>query len=234
MKPELDEILPFSATLVTTLWRFTRPRPVRIGLVLVGLAIMISGLLRDDSVEPLELEAIGPLDRMSFQSHWENRLPQFLEVFMQASAEHQVDWTLLTAIGYQESKWQQDAVSPTGVRGLMMLTRATAKELGVIDRTDPNQSIIGAAQYLHYLISKAPQELSEPDKRWFAVSAYFGGIGRIKSAFKRWAKAQHESPSWQAFESAQLDRKDGHRTRAAVLYTRRVRDYHRLAQTLVD
>ncbi len=50
----------------------------------------------------------------------------------QASAKkEQVDWRLLAAMGYQESLWQPEATSKTGVRGLMMLTQRTAQAMGV-------------------------------------------------------------------------------------------------------
>ena len=41
----------------------------------------------------------------------------------------------------------RSAVSPTGVRGIMMLTEATADYLGIEDRVDPRNSIFGGAQY---------------------------------------------------------------------------------------
>ena len=95
-----------------------------------------------------ELEVLDTTDQLGFYSHWETRLPKYRDLFLDAATQHDVDWPLLVAVGYQESKWRADAVSPTGVRGLMMLTRATAKELGIEDRTKPDQSIYGGAQYL--------------------------------------------------------------------------------------
>ncbi len=58
-----------------------------------------------------------------------------------------MDWRLLAAIGYQESHWRPNAVSPTGVRGLMMLTRNTANHIGINNRLDAEESIQGGAQY---------------------------------------------------------------------------------------
>ena len=43
------------------------------------------------------------------------------------------------SISYQESKWNNEAISPTGVKGLMMLTKNTAKMLKV-NRMLPNES----------------------------------------------------------------------------------------------
>ncbi len=62
--------------------------------------------------------------------------------------KEKVDWRLLAAIGYQESLWQPAVTSKTGVRGLMMLTQNTAQAMGVSNRLDPKQSIMGGAKYL--------------------------------------------------------------------------------------
>ena len=83
----------------------------------------------------------------NFIRHYENRLPRYRKMFEQAGAEWGVDWRLLAAIGYQESHWRSQAVSPTGVRGIMMLTRDTADYLGLDDRRDPFTSIVGGAEY---------------------------------------------------------------------------------------
>src|SRR5690625_7012028 len=68
-----------------------------------------------------------------------DRLPELKPLFEQAASEYGLDWRLLAAIGYQESHWDSRAVSRTGVRGIMMLTQRTARQLGVEDRIDPEQ-----------------------------------------------------------------------------------------------
>jgi membrane-bound lytic murein transglycosylase F len=91
----------------------------------------------------------GDVDRFDyiqarvFMKDMEERLPQYRQWFKEAAAQIGVDWRLLAAIGYQESHWVPTATSPTGVRGLMMLTEETARGLGVSDRLDPRESIFG-------------------------------------------------------------------------------------------
>ena len=92
----------------------------------------------------------------SFLRHLDGRLPMYADAFRQAGEEYGFDWRLLAAMGYQESLWDANAVSPTGVRGLMMLTLKTAAEMGVSDRTDPLQSIRAGAAYLRKLHDRAP------------------------------------------------------------------------------
>lgn len=68
------------------------------------------------------------VDTKTFLSAIDSVLPNFRPLFEKHANE--IDWKLLAAIAYQESHWNPQATSPTGVRGLMMLTRATADGLG--------------------------------------------------------------------------------------------------------
>jgi membrane-bound lytic murein transglycosylase F len=117
----------------------------------------------------------------NFLQHVETRLPRYLEWFQEAAAKYQLDWRLLAAMGYQESKWNPGAVSFTGVRGLMQLTEDTAERVRA-DRLDPRASIFGGARYLANLIETVPQRIPEPDRTWFAVAAYNVGYGHVEDA----------------------------------------------------
>ncbi|MDX9740212.1 MAG: membrane-bound lytic murein transglycosylase MltF [Gammaproteobacteria bacterium] len=117
-----------------------------------------------------------------FLRHVEQRLPKYSELFRRAAIDHQHDWRLLAAVGYQESHWNPKAVSPTGVRGIMMLTRRTAKELGIDDRIDPGNSITGGARYLQQILKRLPTHIEEPDRTWMALAAYNVGYGHLQDA----------------------------------------------------
>ncbi len=118
----------------------------------------------------------------NFIRHFESRLPRYRAMFEQAGAENGVDWRLLAAIGYQESHWRANAVSPTGVRGIMMLTQATADYLGLEDRTDPESSIFGGARYFARQTERVADSVSEPDRTWMALAAYNVGFNHVKDA----------------------------------------------------
>ncbi len=118
----------------------------------------------------------------NFIRHFENRLPRYREMFENAGAEWGVDWRLLAAIGYQESHWRSQAVSPTGVRGIMMLTLATAEYLGLDDRLDPHSSIFGGARYYARQTERIADTVAEPDRTWMALAAYNVGFNHIKDA----------------------------------------------------
>ncbi|MFW5451892.1 MAG: membrane-bound lytic murein transglycosylase MltF, partial [Methylophagaceae bacterium] len=67
------------------------------------------------------------LDTRAIDRRILTHLPKYQTMFEQAGKKFNIDWHLLAAMSYQESHWDRNAVSPTGVRGLMMLTQNTAK-----------------------------------------------------------------------------------------------------------
>lgn len=118
----------------------------------------------------------------SYMRHIEQRLPDFIPLFESAAAETGLDWRLLAAVGYQESHWDENARSPTGVRGLMMLTRHTMEFLGLDDRIDAEQSITGGARYIRLIKDRLPERIKEPDRTWLALAAYNVGYGHLEDA----------------------------------------------------
>lgn len=122
------------------------------------------------------------VDTNRFYRYVRERLPIYRHYFKQVAKDCGIDWRLLAAIGYQESHWNPNAVSGTGVKGIMMLTRTTAKEMGIKNRLDPFQSIDGGAKYLVMLKKRLDDEIPEPDKTWLALAAYNVGLGHLRDA----------------------------------------------------
>ncbi|MDP2962269.1 MAG: membrane-bound lytic murein transglycosylase MltF [Sulfurimicrobium sp.] len=123
-------------------------------------------------------------------------LPKFRPLFHRAQELTELDWRLIAAIGYQESHWDPLATSPTGVRGLMMLTGDTADRLGVTDRLDPKQSILAGARYVNYLKDTVPERIPEPDRTWMALAAYNIGYGHLEDARILAKKKKLNPDSW--------------------------------------
>lgn len=134
--------------------------------------------------------------RRMFFCYFKQRLPLYQKTFEQAAQANNLDWRLLASIGYQESIWDPQAVSPTGVRGIMMLTRRTAKQLGVKQRTNPTQSILGGARYFAKMKHIIPAHIQEPDRTWFALAAYNVGFGHLEDARKITEKLGANPDQW--------------------------------------
>ena len=128
------------------------------------------------------LENFDYVGTVYFKRHVETRLPQYRNLFELAASDNDLDWRLLAAIGYQESHWNPKAVSPTGVRGIMMLTQKTAADLGIKNRLDPASSIQGGARYFASRRLKVADSIQEPDRSWMALAAYNVGTGHLEDA----------------------------------------------------
>jgi membrane-bound lytic murein transglycosylase F len=131
-----------------------------------------------------------------FMRQVRKRLPPLVPIFQEAGDAHGMDWRLLAAIAYQESHWDPEATSYTGVRGLMMLTRRTANQLGVTDRLDPVQSVEGGARYLLQLRDRIPARIPEPDRTWMALAAYNMGMGHLEDVRIITEKRDMNPDSW--------------------------------------
>lgn len=129
-----------------------------------------------------EVRSFAYEESREFQIHLADRLPRFRPWFEQASEESGIDWRLLAAIGYQESKWDATAISNNGALGVMMLTSDTADAMGIKDRTNAQQSIFAGARYLAETREKVPDRIPEPDRTWITVAAYNVGFGHVEDA----------------------------------------------------
>ncbi|MDX1657143.1 MAG: transglycosylase SLT domain-containing protein, partial [Candidatus Competibacteraceae bacterium] len=144
---------------------------------------------------------------------------------------------------YQESHWNPRARSPTGVRGLMMLTLATARPLKVSNRLDPAQSVDGGARYLRHLLERLPAEVVKEDRLWFALAAYNVGLGHVLDA-RTLARRLGRNPNiWSDLKGVLplLARRQYHRTleygyargSEPVRYVQRIRDFRDILERWV-
>lgn len=175
------------------------------------------------------------VDVRVFLRRIQDRLPRFRALFQKAAERHELPWTLLAAMAYQESRWNPRARSPTGVRGLMMLTRRTARELQVSNRLDPVQSVRGGTLYLTRLLERLPASVSGEDRLWFALAAYNVGMGHLHDA-RTLAERLGKNPDvWSDLKEVLplLARKKYYRSlrygyargSEPVAYVRRIRDF---------
>jgi len=181
------------------------------------------------------LEYVGT---RTFLAHLDERLPNYTELFKQAARDTGFDWKLLAAVGYQESHWDPTAVSPTGVRGLMMLTNPTASEMGVADRTDAAQSIDGGARYLRSIKDRLPDSITGDDRLYMAMAAYNVGLGHLYDARKiaemrggdpdRWQDVRAALPLLQEREWHSQTRHGYARGGEPVIYVRNIRRYYEM------
>lgn len=183
-------------------------------------------------------------EKLTFVGLVERRLGRYKNIFIEAAAEYGLDWQFLACVAYQESHWNPRAVSPTGVKGMMMLTQEVSKRYGISNRYDAYQSIMGGARYLAEIIRQLPSQITEPDRSWMALIAYLVGYGHLNDAFrltkKRGAKPNFwidVSASLKLLEKPEWYQQSKHgkpRGGDAITYINNVRNYQYLLTWLED
>ena len=125
-----------------------------------------------------------------------NEFVKYREIFQEIENAYPINWQLLAAISYQESRWDPRAQSVTGVKGMMMVTTEVANELKLLDLLDPVQNTITGAQYFLQLRQQLPKNISEPDRTWAALLAYNSGLGHLKKLIAKTGKSEKEPLLW--------------------------------------
>lgn len=92
------------------------------------------------------------------------------------------DWRFVTSLVYQESKFNPTNSSWANAQGLMQLMPATAKELGVTNRADPEQSIKGGLTYLKQIRENFQNVPDSVQRIKFTLAAYNCGLYHVIDA----------------------------------------------------
>ena len=174
-----------------------------------------------------------------FMSRVRSVLPLYRKHFHDAQDLTGIDWRLIAALGFQESHWDPAAVSPTGVRGLMMMQDDTAARMGVKNLLDPRENILGGARYL-LMLRDLLQRAQEPDRTWIALSAYNIGFGHLEDARaiarslnldpNVWVNMKQVLPLLMRPEHSAVTRFGYARGGEAVILTENVRQYYDILQ----
>lgn len=180
------------------------------------------------------IETFDYVDTKKFLARVQTRLPKYKEFFIDAANKNNLRPSLLAAQSYQESHWDRKAKSPTGVRGIMMLTQPVAKSLGVTNRLNAKQNIYAGAKF-QAKMKDIVDEVNEPDRSWLALAAYNLGRGHFRDAQAlakklnknpdRWAEMKEILPLLSKKEFYKDLRYGYARGNEPVLYVTRIRNY---------
>ena len=235
---------------VPIVWLFNRQPTQASSTHLVHLAdglfsdMQKSGELdRITKSHPGHLELLPYAEKLTFMESAYRKLSKHKRYFQLAADRYHLDWKFLAAVAYQESHWNPSAVSPTGVRGIMMLTKEVAQRYAVQNRSDAYQSIMGGSKYLNELIGRIPSEIPAPDRVWMALAAYLAGYGHLEDAFRltrergktinSWIEVRHsmkllQKPQWY------LNSRHGKPNDNVIIYINNIRNYQFLLGLLED
>jgi membrane-bound lytic murein transglycosylase F len=187
-------------------------------------------------------DRLGRIDVSAFIADTRNVLPRYRQWFQDAADLTGIDWRLIAALAYRESRWDPSATSFTNVRGLMMLTETTADRMGLENRLDARESIMAGSRYLQLLKEQLPLRITEQNRLWMALAAYNQGMGHLEDAriiAKRrglnadvWADVRRVMPLLarpEYYENTKFGRARGGE---AVVHVETVRLYHDMLKRL--
>lgn len=120
------------------------------------------------------------------------------DLFKEAGRETGIDWRLLAAVAYSESRFDPTAKSRWGAVGLMQVLPNTARRVGISRRLeDPRRNILAGARYLRRLARIFEQEgVAKRQQMRFALAAYNAGLGHIFDARKLARMTDRDPNRW--------------------------------------
>lgn len=162
--------------------------------MIILIIVSFSGCSKVEEVNPIVTECaqytkiaaetltLNNFDKNKFADLLDSRFYKFKDLFLEAEELTNFDWEFLAAVSFQESQWNPRAKSNMGVRGMMMLTQQTAKSLGITNRIDPRNSIIGGSRHLADISAAINYGLTDSDRINFALATYNLGATNINNA----------------------------------------------------
>jgi membrane-bound lytic murein transglycosylase MltF len=126
------------------------------------------------------------------------RFREVVAYFRKYGSQYNLDWMLMAAQGYQESRLNQKAKSHVGAIGVMQIMPATGKELKVGDITQTEANIHGGVKYIRFMIDRyyKDEPMDELNKGLFAFAAYNCGPGRVRQLRREAAARGLDANVW--------------------------------------
>jgi len=155
-----------------------------------------------------------------------------VQLFRQYGDQYGMDWMLMAAQGYQESRLDQRARSAAGAVGVMQVLPATGRQLGIGDVTKLDPNIHAGVKYMRFMINQyfKDEPMTDLDKGLFAFASYNAGPARIRQLRSETAKRGLDSNVW--FDN--VERLAAERIgRETVTYVSNIYKYY-IAYTLVQ
>jgi membrane-bound lytic murein transglycosylase MltF len=118
--------------------------------------------------------------------------------FQKYGNQYEVDWLLMGAQGYQESKLNQNAKSSVGAIGIMQLMPATGKDMNVGDIAQIEPNIHAGIKYMRFMVDQYydKEPMTKLDKALFAFASYNAGPGRVRQLRQEAAKRGLDPNVW--------------------------------------
>jgi len=158
------------------------------------------------------------------EADWK-RFEQTIALFRKYGERYSFDHLMVAALGYQESRLDQNARSHVGAIGIMQLMPETGRSLKVGDITKVEPNVHGGVKYLRQIYDRHldTEGLDEQNRTLLAIAAYNCGSGRVANLRAEAAAKGLDPNVW--FNNVELiaARRVGQET---VVYVRNVYKYY--------
>ncbi|MCT4587271.1 MAG: transporter substrate-binding domain-containing protein [Carboxylicivirga sp.] len=133
----------------------------------------------------------------SFHSIKGGRVSNYDAIIKEECEKHNLDWRLVAALIYQESRFLPEVESWAGAIGLMQLMPQTAETFGVKEITSPQDNIQGGLKFLIWLDKRFKEVIEDPDERLkFVLASYNVGPGHVEDAMRLAEKNNKNPHKW--------------------------------------
>ena len=163
------------------------------------------------------------------------------------SGTYAIDWRLIAAQMFEESRFNPRAESFAGAIGLMQVMPRTAEGFG-IPRTslvNPDTGTYMGVRYLDHVYRQVEGAETEEDQMWFSLAAYNAGFGHLEDARRLTASLGKNPNVWfgeveevmplLARRSYHRETQHGYcRCSEPVRYVRRIRERERAYRRATD
>ena len=167
---------------------------------------------------------IKRLQNATAETDWQ-RFEKTIGLFRKYGERYSFDYLMVAALGYQESRLNQNARSHVGAIGIMQLMPETGRSLKVGDITKTEPNVHGGFKYLRQIYDKHidPTGLDEQNRTLFTIAAYNAGSGRVANLRAEAATKGLDPNVW--FNNVEIiaSRRVGQET---VVYVRNIYKYY--------
>ena len=125
-------------------------------------------------------------------------LTRYAPLFQKYGEMYGIDWLLIAAQSFQESRFNPEARSRTGARGLMQLLPSTAKDMGFADISTPEKNVHAGVKYLKWIEDRyfAEGDINDDDRLRFALAAYNAGPANIARSRSHASELGYDADRW--------------------------------------
>jgi membrane-bound lytic murein transglycosylase MltF len=122
----------------------------------------------------------------------------YAPLFKKYGEKYGIDWMLIAALSFQESRFDPKAKSPYGAVGLMQVLPSTAKEMGISNPESPEDNIHAGVKYLDFVRNRyfSDDNLPMDERVRFTLASYNAGPANIRRSRNMAEQMGYDSTLW--------------------------------------